>query len=123
MTPIVLVLILLVLRLIVRRTWLVYLVFYAGNVLIGLAAFTNLTDMLVFIALNTLMLLILTRLGFLALIAATFYTFAPLLTLTADRQSWFFHQSTITMAVFGGIAIYAAWVSIGNQKVFEESVL
>jgi hypothetical protein len=27
------------------------------------------------------------------------------------------------MALFGGIAIYAACVSIGNQRVFKESVL
>ena len=54
---------------------------------------------------------------------AMFYSLTVSLILTADRQSWFFHQSVITMAVFGGIAIYGAWVSIGNQKVFKESVL
>jgi hypothetical protein len=125
--PVGLVLVLLVLRVIVRRNWLAYLVFYAGLVLMAISGavggVANLTDQFIFLALSTLMLVILTRLGFLALIVAMFYSFTVTLTLTADRQSWFFHHTVITMAVFGGIAIYAAWVSIGNQKVFNESVL
>jgi serine/threonine-protein kinase len=124
-SPVTLVLLLLVLRVIVRRTWLTYLVLYAGFALTAgrLAGVSTRTDVAIVLILNTLMLLILTRLGFLALITAMFYSLTVSIVLTADRQSWFFHQSVITMAVFGGIAIYAAWVSIGNQQVFEESVL
>lgn len=125
--PIGLVLVLLVLRVILRTSWLTYLAFYAGLVLMAisgtLGGVSNVIDQLIFLGLSTLMLVILTRLGFLALVAAMFYSFTVALTLTADPQSWFFHHSVITMAVFGGIAIYAAWISIGNQKVFKESVL
>jgi serine/threonine-protein kinase len=124
-SPVSLVLLLLVLRVIVRRTWLTYLLLYAGFALTAsmLAGVSTRTDVAIVLILNTLMLVILTRLGFLALITAMFYSLTVALTLTADRQSWFFHQSVITMVVFGGIAIYAAWASIGNQRVFKESVL
>ena len=124
-SPVSLVLLLLVLRVIVRRTWLTYLVLSAGFALIAgtLEGVSTRTDVAIALVLNTLMLVILTKLGFLALIVAMFYSLTVSLILTADRQSWFFHQSVITMAVFGGIAIYAAWVSIGNQRVFKESVL
>jgi serine/threonine-protein kinase len=123
-SPVSLVLVLLVLRVIVRRTWLTYLV-YAGMALTAgtLVGVSTRTDVGIFLALNTLMLVILTKLGFLALTVAMFYSLTVSLILTADRQSWFFHHSIITMAVFGGIAIYAAWVSIGDQRVFKESVL
>lgn len=123
--PVALVLILLVVRVIVRRTWLTYLVLYVGMALTAgtLVGVSTRTDVGIFLALNTLMLVILTKLGFLALTVAMFYSLTVALILTADRQSWFFHHSIITMAVFGGIAIYAAWVSLGGQRVFKESVL
>jgi serine/threonine-protein kinase len=118
------VLVLFVLRVVARRAWLTYLLFYAFLALLAVSGGLGVatwTDQIVFFALSTLMLLILTKLGLLAWVVAMFYASLPALTLTADRQSWFFHQSVITMALFAGIAIYGAWVSIGNQKALLES--
>jgi hypothetical protein len=69
----------------------------------------------------TVMLIVLTRLGLFALVVAT--AFASWTALTIDPDSWYFPHSMLTMAVFGSIVAYGFWVSLGNQKVFQESAL
>jgi hypothetical protein len=123
--PIAVVLTVLVLRVIFRRTWLAYLVMYVvmvGNALASLQLPLFL-DNVIAVLIWTLMLVILTRLGFFALLATILFSTWYSVTLTTNPNAWYFHHSVIAMALFGGLAVYAAWISIGNQNIFQDSVL
>jgi hypothetical protein len=80
-------------------------------------------DNVIAVLIWTLMLVILTRLGFFALLATILFSTWYSVTLTTNPNAWYFHHSVIAMALFGGLAVYAAWISIGNQNIFQDSVL
>jgi hypothetical protein len=113
----------LVMRVICRRPWIAYAAMYI--IVAVVFAFNDapwmmgVTQLLVL----TLSLIVLTRLGLFAFVVAVFFSYWGGLPLTADPNSWFFTRSAATMAVFAAIAVYGFWVSLGDQKVFKQSVL
>jgi F0F1-type ATP synthase membrane subunit c/vacuolar-type H+-ATPase subunit K len=72
---------------------------------------------------TALALVVLSRLGLFGFIVAILFSSWFVLPLTSDPGSWFFGQSMITIGLFTAILVYGFWVSLGDQKVFKESVL
>ena len=110
-------------RVVFRRPWLAYLAIMligGGLFALGPLSWVQVTSAIVVIA---LILIVLTRLGLLAFLVAIVFSSWRGFTLSIDPSSWFFTQSLVTMACFVGVAIYGFWVSLGNQKVFKDSVL
>ncbi len=70
-----------------------------------------------------LTMLLLTRVGLLALIVSVTFSSWRLMSLTPDIHAWFFPQSVATVLFFSAVACYAFWVSLGEQSLFKESVL
>ncbi len=70
-----------------------------------------------------LTMLLLTRVGLLALIVSVTFSSWRLMSLTPDIHAWFFPQSVATVLFFGAVACYAFGVSLGAQSLFKESVL
>jgi serine/threonine-protein kinase len=121
--PVSMLIVVLVMRVICRRPWIAYAAMYI--IVAVVFAFNDapwmmgVTQLLVL----TLSLIVLTRLGLFAFVVAVFFSYWGGLPLTADPNSWFFTRSAATMAVFAAIAVYGFWVSLGDQKVFKQSVL
>jgi hypothetical protein len=112
----------LILRVLLRRQWLVYVGLLllawwtAGGDATWLAVLAGFASYAIPIT-------VVTRYGLVATMASFLFFWWEKLSLTTNADSWFFHHSVITMALFGGLAVYAAWASLGNQKLFRESVL
>ncbi len=115
----------LVLRVIFRRNWLAWLVLYLVPVAGSVASteVPTLFDKVLVVALWTLVLVILTRLGFFALLVSIAFSQWGQITLTTNPDAWYFHHSVLTMGLFAGIVVYAAYTAMGNQRVFKDAVL
>ena len=112
----------LVLRVVLRRTWVAYLVFL-GLPAILFASGTPLPDTIVLVTLLVLSLIVLTRLGLLALLVVVLFSDWPNIPLTTDSSSWFFPSSVVTMVVFAAIGVYGFVVSLGGQRLLKDEVL
>jgi serine/threonine-protein kinase len=99
--PIFILMAILVLRVALRRTWVAYLVFL-GLPAIAFAAGASLPDTIVYVTLFALSLIVLTRLGLLALLVVVLFSSWPSIPLTTDPSSWFFSSSVVTMLAFCG---------------------
>jgi hypothetical protein len=119
--PVVVLLLMLVLRVVLRRTLLVYAVFLVISVL--LAPNRTIADVATTVAAATLLVGILTRLGVLALVVAIFFSTWEHVPLTTDPNSWFFPWSVMTMALFAAVAVYGFVVSLGGKLRFTAAVL
>jgi serine/threonine-protein kinase len=109
-------------RVILRRPWLAYVAIFV--VVGGVAALNpSRPQGLSIMCVLTLSLLVLTRLGLLAFLVGIVFSSWGHFALTVDTTSWFFPQSLVTMAGFAAIAAYGFWVSLGNQKVFKDTIL
>jgi serine/threonine-protein kinase len=112
----------LVLRVVLRRTWVAYLVFL-GLPAVVFAGGTPLPDTIVFVTLLVLSLIVLTRLGLLAMLVVVLFSDWPNIPLTTDPSSWFFASSVVSMVVFAAVGVYGFVVSLGGQRLFKEQLL
>jgi len=108
-----------------RKDWVVSLVAWLlVTLLFGLGG-RGLVGNLVFAAIySTLMLVVATRFGLLALIASQF--FALLLTtfpMTTDFSVWYASSTIFALAAGLAVAAYAAYVSLAGQRVFKGELL
>jgi serine/threonine-protein kinase len=120
--PIYILMAVLVLRVVLRRTWVAYLVFL-GLPAVVFAAGTPLQDTIVFVTLLVLSLIVLTRLGLLAMLVVVLFGDWPNIPLTTDPSSWFFASSVVTMVVFAAVGVYGFVVSLGGQRLFKDQLL
>jgi F0F1-type ATP synthase assembly protein I len=108
-----------------RKDWLVSLVAWLMvTILLGLRGPSLMGNLLFSAIISTLILLVATRFGLLALVASQF--FLLLLTtfpMTTDFSVWY-ASSTIFALVAGlSVAAYAAYASLGGQQVFKGEIL
>jgi len=121
--PIFILLAVLLFRVIFRRPWLAYTAFFLifGSLYSLIAS--SWLDAVGFVVFIALVLVLITRLGLLAFVVNIIFSYWSQFSLTLDPSSWFFGQSVVTMACFAGVAVYGFWVSLGDQKVFNESII
>jgi len=108
-----------------RRDWLVSLVAWLlVTILLGLNGRSLLGNLLFSAIISTLVLIVATRFGLLALVSSMF--FLLLLTtfpMTTDFSVWY-ASSTIFALVAGlGLAVYAFYISLAGQQVFKGGLL
>jgi serine/threonine-protein kinase len=120
--PIFILMAVLVLRVVLRRTWVAYCVF-VGLPVVSFASGASLPDTIVFATLLALSLIVLTRLGLLALLVLVLFSDWPNIPLTTDPSSWFFPSSVVTMLMFATVGVYGFVVSLGGQRLFKDQLL
>jgi serine/threonine-protein kinase len=120
--PIFILMAVLVLRVVLRRTWVAYCVF-VGLPVVSFASGASLPDTIVFATLLALSLIVLTRLGLLALLVLVLFSDWPNIPLTTDPSSWFFPSSIVTMLLFAAVGVYGFVVSLGGQRLFKDQLL
>jgi serine/threonine-protein kinase len=110
-------------RLILRRPWIGYIV--AGIVwILPVIGSPGWHVAVVSAALGTIIeLLVLIRLGLFAAVVTSVFSSWFYVSLTTDVHAWFFSQSVVTMLLFGALILYGGWISLGEQKLFKESLL
>jgi serine/threonine-protein kinase len=108
-----------------RKDWLVSLVAWLMiTVLFGLNSRSLIWSFLVSAILSTLLLVVATRFGLLALIASQF--FLLLLTtfpMTIDFSVWYASSTILALVAGLGVATYAAYISLAGQQVFKGELL
>jgi serine/threonine-protein kinase len=123
MLPVGFLLLLLVLRVLFRKSWL------ANAALVAFAALWSAlfsgpwTERLFFVVVFVVMMTVVTRLGLLAMCVLFVVSDWSVFNLTTDPSSWFFPTSVVTMLFFTAIVVYAFVISLGGQRVFTSSVL
>ena len=117
--PIYILMAVLVLRVILRRTWVAYLVFL-GLPAVVFASGVPLPNAIVGVILFALSLVVLTRLGLLAMLVVVLFTDWPYFPFTTDPSSWFFPSSVVTMLVYASVGVYGFVVSLGGQRLFKD---
>ena len=122
LTPVVVFLGVLLCRVVFRRMWLAYLMVHLIVAVFAAASAGSWTHAVEILPAVTLMLILLTRFGLLALLVAMAFSSWSQLPLTADPSSWIFPGSAWTMAFFAAVAIYGFVVSLGGQKLFKNAI-
>jgi hypothetical protein len=120
--PIFILMAVLVLRVVLRRTWVAYLVFL-GLPAILYASGVALSNVIIAVTLLALSLGVLTRLGLLPMLVVVLFTDWPNIPLTTDPSSWFFPASVVTMLAFAAVGVYGFVVSLGGQRLFKDRLL
>ncbi len=121
--PVAILLVLLLLRLILRKPWLAYLVYMGLVVFLAFLLPWSLPSGLSFILIQSLGVLILTRLGLFAALMAVGFSEWNNFPLTLDPSSWYFPYAVASMLPFVAVAIYGFVISLGGQVVFKDPVL
>jgi hypothetical protein len=122
--PVVMLLMVLLFRVILRRSWLAYvaIVVFFGGIFTAVAA-SSWLEAAGFVLLLVTALVVLTRLGLFAFLVFGIFSTWSGFTLSLDPSSWFFTQSVVTMVCFVCVAVYGFWISLGGQKVFTKPLL
>lgn len=66
---------------------------------------------------------LLVRLGVLAAVSAHLYGGIGMFVLTNDPSSWLAGQTLLTLALYGGLAVYATYISLGGRSVLDWQAL
>jgi serine/threonine-protein kinase len=120
--PFGLLILVLVCRVVFRRTWLAYLMVVAVTLVPVLFAGVDRINVVVPLLGVPVILLVLARFGLFAFLVTTVFSSWGHVALTANPSSWFFGASVATMALFVAIAIYGFVVSLGGQRVFKDAI-
>jgi predicted membrane protein len=120
----------LIARVLFRRAWIAYTALVLLPISLNAAALfiqrraltspENLLQLAGTAAFGALVLLVLTRVGLLALLVAIVFSYWQEIVLTTNPSSWMFGQSVGYMIYFLTIAVYGFWVSLGQQKLFKD---
>ena len=117
------VLILVILRMLLRRTWLAVAAFF----LLGIAAYwpvySSPTGHLIFSSLNVaIVIVILFRYGFLTLVvASTVLSLMVNIPMTYQVSSWTFGGTLVTLGVVFGLAIYGLRIALAGRPLFPDA--
>lgn len=116
------VLVLVVLRLILRRTWLACLAFVIIATMAFWPVFSSPIPHLIFAPIVlALFLLLFFRFGFLSVVASgTTAVFLQSMPITYEVSSWYFGVTLTVMALILGLAIYGFRVSLAGKPVFKD---
>jgi hypothetical protein len=79
-----------------------------------------LPNAIVAVTLLAVSLVVLTRLGLLAMLVVVLFSDWPNIPLTTDPSSWFFPSSAVTMLVFAAVGVYGFVVSLGGQRLIKD---
>jgi hypothetical protein len=110
--------VLVLLRLILRRTWIASMVLIV-LIVPSLAAGTSTSDVAVAILLSVVGLTVLLRVGLFAYVAMfVVMDVLTLLPLTLDTDAWYFGQSLVVLLLIGALATYGFLVSLGGRTAF-----
>lgn len=120
--PVSIVLVVLLLRVILRRPWLAYLVFLGILVVLVSLSGAPLPIKLAIILIQALNVLVLMRLGLFAMLISSLFSEWDRLPLTVDPTSWYFPYAVVTMLLFAAVAIYGFVISLGGRLVFKDLV-
>jgi len=93
---------------------------FLGFPVVLFAAGTSPQSTMIWVTLYAMSLIVLTRLGLLAMLLAVLFADWPLIPLTMDSSSWFFPYSVVTMVVFAAIGVYGFVVSLGGQRLLKD---
>jgi hypothetical protein len=124
--PLVLFSILILFRLFIRRTWLVgALVASIPITLVGFTAFPLMGAIAPFLVAMIWVPLIYAavRFGFVALIAHGLWSSIDSFVLLLNPDSWHFTYDLATLVLYLGLAVFAAWTSLGGRKVVQLDLL
>jgi serine/threonine-protein kinase len=124
MNSLFLVLILVILRLVLRRTWLAVTVFFLLAIGAYWPAYSSPAVHVIFTSLNVAILLfVLFRHGFLAVVVANAVLF-PLRTIpiTYDVSSWTFGGTVMVLAIVVGLAIYGLRIALAGRPLFRDEL-
>ena len=118
-------LLLVVLRLILRRTWLAVLALVVLVTFAFWPVFSSPIPHLVFLPITMgLFLLLLYRFGFLAVVVCSSTTaFLQDMPITYEVSSWYFGATLVVVALILGVAIYSFRVSLSGKPVFKDELL
>jgi serine/threonine-protein kinase len=122
---------LLVLRVVLRRTWLVVLVFVASTVASGLGVFaawfgaSRPVDALVLGATAALIVGLLTRVGLLAVVAAILPTglYLSVPAIGPEPSAWYAPSFYVPLVVVLALAVCAFKLALGPRKLWKETIL
>ena len=110
--------VLVLLRLILRRTWIASMVLVVSMVP-SVAAGTSTSDIVIAVLLTVVGLIVLLRVGLVAYIAMFVVTnFLTQLPLTLDINAWYFGQSLVVLLLIGALATYGFLVALGGRPAF-----
>jgi serine/threonine-protein kinase len=124
MNSLFLVLILVILRLVLRRTWLAVAVFVVLGMGAYWPAYSSPAVHLIFMSLNVAIFLgVLFRHGFLAIVVANAVWF-PLgnIPITYEVSSWTFGGTVMALAVVFGLAIYGLRIALAGRPLFRDEL-
>jgi hypothetical protein len=118
------VLILVILRMVLRRTWLTLAVFFVLGIAAYWPGFSSPVVYLIYMSVSTTVLLaVLFRSGFLSLVVTTSVWF--LLTgmpITTQVSSWIFGSTVVALAIVLGVAIYGLRIALAGRPLFPDEL-
>jgi hypothetical protein len=123
-SPVGILLIILLLRVMLRRQWLAVTVFLSILFAVGFAGEPDygLASGLFMVVFMGTFVMVLTRFGlFTGLVCIVFSSWGSF-ALTLDPSSWYFGRTLVTMLVFAAIAIYGFAISVTGRQLFKDSV-
>jgi serine/threonine-protein kinase len=120
--PFGLLIVVLICRVIFRRSWLAYLMVLVIGSLPALVSGEDRLNLILPPLILALVLVLLSRFGLFAFLVAIVYSSWGHVAVTIDPSSWFFAGSVAMMALLAAIAIYGFVVSLGGQRVFKDAI-
>jgi serine/threonine-protein kinase len=124
-TPVALLLIVLVLRVVFRRPWIAFTVLIAAigvssALLINSPTLSRPLIGAVQACAFGLLVFVISRFGLLATVVALMYSSWPGVPLTLDPAIPYFPWSVVTMLCFAAVAVYGFVISLGGQRLFQD---
>ena len=115
-------LILVILRMVLRRTWLTLAVFFVLGIGAYWPAFSSPTVYLIYMSVSTAVLLALVfRGGFLSLVVATSVWFLLIgIPITSQVSSWIFGGTLVVLGMVVGLAIYGLRTALAGRPLFPD---
>lgn len=120
--PVIVLMTVLLLRVVLKKPWLAYLVFFGA--LLGILALnpapwsSKAQGMLML----SFAVVVLTRLGLFAMLVGVAFSSWGQFPLTLDPASWYFPYSVVTMLLFAAAVVYGFVISLGGQLKFTDDV-
>lgn len=119
--------VLLLLYIILRRQWLAALALFLIALAIELSAFAASAPRFYWVAsilISLTIVVVVTRLGLLATMAAQLFFFLTLdYPLTTDVSAWYVPATVFSLAIVLGLSVYGFYTSLGGQPLFGERLL
>jgi hypothetical protein len=125
MNSLFIVLILVVLRLVLRRTWLAVAALFVLAIGAFWPTYSSPTVYLIFVSLNVAIFIsVLFRYGFLALVVTNAVLFLLMgIPMTYQVSSWTFGGTVVALALVLGLTLYGLRIALAGRPVFRDELL